>query len=109
MGQPNNNNYRDGASRSIRDPYQRTNVERLLTAVTRWPGISEITLASVFTPGDFFTSPLARGFPLAWTHRIPEVTRTAEAQGLIRVEPTSRPGLNAFYPVPSINPEEVAA
>ena len=90
MGQPSNARYTehdlDGARRGLResagfrDPYAAKNVDRLVQAARRWPGLSEISLAAVFTPGDFFTSPLARGFPLAWTHRIPEVTRVVCAE-----------------------------
>lgn len=115
MGQPNNERYTeqdlDGARRGLlagagfRDPYQHSNVQRLVQALHRWPGISEISLAAVFTPGDFFTSPLAKGFPLAWTHRIPEVIRTATAQGLVRGIPTSHPDYTAYYAIQTTDPE----
>lgn len=102
-----NERYPDGTSRSIRDPYASTNVQRLVNAVTRQPGITEITLAFVFTPGDFFTGQTAT-LP-KFSYRIPEVIRTALAQGLIRAVPTSHPDYTAYYPVPAVSPEEVAA
>lgn len=109
MGQPSNARYLDGARRSIRDPHSMPNVERLVQALRRQPGITEISLADVFTPGDFFTLSEYRrrgeSGPLAWTHRIPEVIRTAKAQGLIHCIPTSHPKLTACYAVETTDPE----
>ena len=109
MGQPNNVRYPNGASRGIRDPYSMPNVGRLIRALRRQPGITEITLGFVFTPGDFFTGDNATR--LNWTHRIPEVIRTALAQGLIRAVPTSHPNLTSYFAVETTDPEygEVAA
>ncbi len=89
----------DGAARSIRDIHAMPNVERLIQALRRQPGITEITLAFVFTPGDFFTDRGEWSRRLNWTHRIPEVIRTALAQGLIRAVPTSSPEHSAYYAV----------
>ena len=75
QAKPNNARYPDGASRSIRDPFSMSNVARLVKAVTRQPGISEITLQFVFTPGDFFTGQTATR--LSFSYRIPEVVRAA--------------------------------
>ena len=107
QAKPSNEHYPDGASRSIRDPHSMGNVARLVQAVTRQPGISEITLQSVFSPGDFFTGQTAT-LP-KWTFRIPEVTRVALAQGVIRALPTSHPDYTAYYPVHPVNRKEVAA
>jgi len=87
----------------LREPHKIPNVERLLRALYRWPGITEIALADAFSPGDFFAlSELQRqGMgvrgPLSWTHRIPEAIRTAEKQGLIRCVPTSHPDYTSYF------------
>lgn len=103
MGQPSNARYPDGASRSIRDPHSMPNVDRLMQALRRQPGITEITLGSVFTPGDFFTGDNSRR--LNWTHRIPTVIRMALAYNLIRAVPTSHSDYTAYFAVETTNPE----
>lgn len=107
QAEPSNARYPDGASRSIRDPHSMGNVARLVQAVTRQPGISEITLQHVFTPGDFFTGQTAT--LLRFSYRIPEVIRVALAQGVIRALPTSHPDYTAYYPVHPVNRKKVAA
>ncbi len=107
QAKPNNELYfDDGAGRSIRDPHSMSNVHRLMRAVARQPGITEITLQHVFTPGDFFTGQTAT--QLRFSYRIPEVIRTALAQGVIRALPTSHPDYTAYYPVPAVDPKVMA-
>lgn len=96
----------DGAARGIRDPHSMPNVDRLVQALRRQPGITEITLGFVFTPSDFFTD--IRGQwsrHLNWTHRIAEVIRTALGRGLIRAVPTSSPKHTAYYVIETTDPE----
>ena len=93
MGQPNNSRYLAGGG--VRDVQSLPNVQRLVDAVRRQPGITEITLASVFSPGDFFVGVE----PLAWTYRIPEAIRAATNRGLIRGIPTSHPDYTSYFAV----------
>lgn len=78
-----------------------SNVDRLINALRRRPGITEISLGNVFSPGDFFNLSEYRqagsGSPMTWTHRIAEVIRTAVAQGRVRAVPTSHSDYMAYY------------
>lgn len=101
MGRPNNELY--PASGEMRSEYAMPNVDRLLRALHRWPGITEISLSAVFSPGDFFKlsdyryAGVGPGTPMTWTYRIAEVIRTAVSQGLVRSVPTSHPDYTSYY------------
>ena len=85
----------------LRESFQMSNVDRLLSALQRWPGITEIALADFFSPGDFFTlseySRKGLSGPMFWTYRIAEVILTAKARGLIRCVPTSHPDYTSYF------------
>ena len=92
----------DGAKRGIQDyGFQLSPVDRLVQALIRCPGITEISLGSVFTPTDFFNGARHRVLAdtLSWSYRITSVIDQAVREGVVRKTQCLDPAYHSYFAV----------
>ena len=95
MARPSNENYLD--RNWYRSPSKTVApVQRLVGALRRWPGITEISLAAFFSPFDFFTNGAT---VRCWSHRISAVIAEAERDGLVRKVQCLDPAYHSYFAI----------
>jgi len=91
----------DGAARGIRAVNNMSNVDRLVQTLICCPGITEITLAEVFTVTDFFDGARFRvqADTMSWSYKINDVLLQAERYGVIRYNKCLDPRFRSYFAV----------